>query len=482
MMTPQSGDLEGQGQTPAGPGDPGAAVVESPQSVGSISIREKVRSLRIDDSAARKRPSNAVLLMASIGWCLAMAATGTAVLLGYKAYRSPGTESGKEAGKAEVAAETKSPAPLTQGKKKLPENANPDSSSVGDQSSAEQVSLESKGYVTPVHLILVTPKVGGMLTKLNIREGDIVDKGSLIAEIEKVDYQSDVARAENLHSAAKFRLQELLVGARPEEIEQSELELREAQRQLKQMELDLARTRRLSDSASLSVRELEQSQYGYEAMQQKVKRLETAYELIRKGPRKERIDAARSEVQQLEAELAKAKWRLDNCTISAPIAGMILSKKAEENNMVNPGAFNGSFSICEMADLRDVEVELDIQERDISKLFLHQECLVLPDAWQSSKKFLAIHPRGYTGYVSRIMPTANRSKGAVPVRVRIVVPNDEQGVFIKPDMGAMVTFFNREIPAQVRNRYSEERAGVKPVKPVETKPPPVAKAGVPGKS
>jgi len=173
---------------------------------------------------------------------------------------------------------------------------------------------------------------------------------------------------------------------------------------------------------------------------------------------------------------------LDNCTISAPIAGMILSKKAEENNMVNPGAFNGSFSICEMADLRDVEVELDIQERDISKLFLHQECLVLPDAWQSSKKFLAIHPRGYTGYVSRIMPTANRSKGAVPVRVRIVVPNDEQGVFIKPDMGAMVTFFNREIPAQIRNRYSEERAGVKPVKPVETKPPPVAKAGVPGKS
>jgi len=80
------------------------------------------------------------------------------------------------------------------------------------------------------------------------------------------------------------------------------------------------------------------------------------------------------------------------------------------------------------------------------------------------------------------MPTANRSKGAVPVRVRIVVPNDEQGVFIKPDMGAMVTFFNREIPAQIRNRYSEERAGVKPVKPVETKPPPVAKAGVPGKS
>jgi hypothetical protein len=140
---------------------------------------------------------------------------------------------------------------------------------------------------------------------------------------------------------------------------------------------------------------------------------------------------------------------------------MILTKKAEENNMVNPAAFNGSFSICEMADLRDVEVELDIQERDISKVFLHQECLVLPDAWQSSKRFLAIHPRGYKAYVSRIMPTANRSKGAVPVRVRIVVPKEEQGVFIKPDMGAMVTFFNREIPETIRKAYPEEQAGLK---------------------
>lgn len=441
------GDSEGQGSSP---GDS-----------QTVSMRDKVRSLRIEEGKGTKQTGNRVLLMASVGWCLAMAATGTAILLGYKAYRSPGVagESGETLRTS--ASEAQASLAKPEGQKAFNGTKQATASEVTDPGSPEPVALESKGYVIPVHLILVTPKVGGMLTKLNIREGDIVEKGSLIAEIEKVDYQSDVAKAENLLSAAKFRLQELLVGARPEEIEQSELELREAQRQLKQMELDLARTRRLSDSASLSIRELEQSQYGFEAMQQKVKRLETAYDLIRKGPRKERIDAARSEVQQLEAELAKARWRLDNCTILAPIAGMILTKKAEENNMVNPAAFNGSFSICEMADLRDVEVELDIQERDISKVFLHQECLVLPDAWQSSKRFLAIHPRGYKAYVSRIMPTANRSKGAVPVRVRIVVPKEEQGVFIKPDMGAMVTFFNREIPEAVRQAYPEEQAGLK---------------------
>lgn len=56
----------------------------------AISMREKVRSLRIEETNGAKRPGNRVLLMASVGWCLAMAATGTAILLGYKAYRSPG--------------------------------------------------------------------------------------------------------------------------------------------------------------------------------------------------------------------------------------------------------------------------------------------------------------------------------------------------------------------------------------------------------
>lgn len=446
-----------------------------PGTLPSASMREKVRSLRIDSTTGSKRPPNRVLLMASLGWCLAMAATGTAVLLGYKAYRSPGmsgTEAENSASPSSSSASRISTNPKPESQK---ESVSGKVGTATDTNQGEQVALESKGYVIPVHLILVTPKVGGMLTKLNIREGDIVEKGTILAEIEKVDYQSDVAKAQGLLAGAKHRLLELEVGARPEEKEQAEMELREAQRQLKQMELDLVRTKRLSDSASLSVRELEQSQYGYEAMQQKVKRLEAGYDLIRKGPRKERIDAAKSEVSQLEADLAKSKWRLDNCTIRAPIGGMILTKKAEENNMVNPVAFNGSFSICEMADLCDLEVELDIQERDISKVFLHQECLVLPEAWQSSKKFLEVHPRGYNGYVSRIMPTANRSKGAVPVRVRIVVPRNEQGVFLKPEIGAMVTFFNREIAPAVRAGYPDDNT-VNSTPPARLVPKPAAQS------
>ena len=422
----------------------GLEITPLPGTIQTFSMRDKVRSLRIGDSDQAARPGNTVLLMASAGWCLAFAATGTSILLGYKAYHSPGDFD------AELKAET-TKVDVSDAQTRAPQTR---SSAVGGVALvAEQVVLESKGYITPVHLILVTPKVGGMLTRLNIKEGDIVDKGKVLSEIEKIDYEADVSKAESFLFVAKHRLEELVSGARPEERAQADLELQESQRQLKQLELDLVRTKRLRGSGSISERDLEQAQYSCEAMQQKVKRLEAGNELIRKGPRKERVDAARAEVRQLEAELGKARWRLDNCTIRAPISGMILSKKAEENNIVNPGAFNGSFSLCEMADLCDLEVELDIQERDIGKLFLYQECAIIPEAWQSNKQFLAIHPKGYSGFVSRIMPTANRSKGAVPVRVRILVPRSEQGVYLKPDLGTMVTFFNRELPGLKRAEF-----------------------------
>jgi hypothetical protein len=67
----------------------------------------------------------------------------------------------------------------------------------------------------------------------------------------------------------------------------------------------------------------------------------------------------------------------------------------------------------------------------------------MPEAYQNDKRFLAKHPQGYIGYVSRLMPTADRAKGAVPVRVRIPaeqIPQAEAGKYLRPDMGALVSF------------------------------------------
>jgi multidrug resistance efflux pump len=179
---------------------------------------------------------------------------------------------------------------------------------------------------------------------------------------------------------------------------------------------------------------MEQAESDYRATLQRIERLKFALKLLQDGPRVERIEIARAEVRQAEADLKKAAWRLANCTIVAPISGTILKKNAEEGNIVNPGAFNGSFSLCEMADLSDLEVDLAIQERDIARVFEGQRCTVRADAFPD---------RVYEGAVSRLMPIADRAKGAVPVRVKVTVPADEEGVYLKPEMSALVTFFNR---------------------------------------
>jgi hypothetical protein len=108
-----------------------------------------------------------------------------------------------------------------------------------------------------------------------------------------------------------------------------------------------------------------------------------------------------------------------------------------EGNLVNPIAFNGSFSLCELADLSDLEVELNIQERDISTIFKGQQCRVNAEAYPD---------RTYDGYVSRLMPIADRAKGAIPVRVKLTVPADEEGIYLKPEMGAIVTFLKTKAP------------------------------------
>jgi multidrug resistance efflux pump len=154
---------------------------------------------------------------------------------------------------------------------------------------------------------------------------------------------------------------------------------------------------------------------------------------MREGPRKERIEMAKAAVLQSEANLAKSLWRLDNCTLRAPISGTILKKNAEEGNLVNPVAFSGSTSVCDIADLSDLEIDLNIQERDVSKVHVDQECEVRSEAFPK---------RVYKGKVSRLMPIADRAKGAVPVRVAVRVPEEEEGVYLKPEMSAIVVFFN----------------------------------------
>jgi HlyD family secretion protein len=294
---------------------------------------------------------------------------------------------------------------------------------------------ESQGYIIPAHQILVSPQVSGRIIELDIEEGRRVEKGTILAKLEDTEYRAEVDRAAAAVKAAEARFAELSFGNRVEEIKAAKAELGESQAQLSQLRSQWERETELRKGNAVTLQQLEETESRYRAMEQRVLRLKYASELMDIGFRKEQVDNSKAMLDQAKAELVKAEWRFNNCIIRAPISGTILKKNAEEGNIVNPIAFNGSFSLCDMADLSDLEVDLNVQERDISAIFKGQKCKV---------RSLAYPERVYDGYVSRLMPIADRAKGAVPVRVKLSIPAEEEGVYLKPEMGVTVTFLKRE--------------------------------------
>jgi RND family efflux transporter MFP subunit len=142
---------------------------------------------------------------------------------------------------------------------------------------------------------------------------------------------------------------------------------------------------------------------------------------------------AKAELTLATAELDKAQVRLDATEIRAPIDGTILTKKAEVGTYLHPLGFNVTPSICEMANLRELEVDVCIAERDIKNIATGQTCHVQLDAFPEAV---------YKGRVSRILPIADRSKGSINVRVKVEVPEKDQQ--LRPEMRAVVSFLDKK--------------------------------------
>jgi multidrug resistance efflux pump len=235
------------------------------------------------------------------------------------------------------------------------------------------------------------------------------------------------------------RLLKLRNGFRDEEKRAARNEMEAAEADIVQAKADFVRMEELfakGPGASVSKAEWDAARAARDRAQRRYDATQARYDMMMNGSRTEDVAEAVAEVDVAKARLRKAEWRLENCTIRAPVAGTILTKKAELGNLVNPLAFGAtSGAVCEMADLSDLEVELDITERDVAKVKKGMPCRVRAEAYPD---------RVYAGVVDRLMPIANRAKGAVPVRVKVTVPKDEEGTYLKPEMGAVVSFLPPE--------------------------------------
>jgi multidrug efflux pump subunit AcrA (membrane-fusion protein) len=300
--------------------------------------------------------------------------------------------------------------------------------------------LPITGKLAPSLQINLSPlDVAGEVLDIFFKEGDLVKKGQKLATIRDDRYRNDYDAAKAALEAARHRLADLGKEAvRPAERKQAEAELAEAKAGWLRADQEVNRLSAKTAGVVVSKQDLERADADLRAAEARVARLEAALELLNLGARQEKLRAAQADVDQAEARFKEADRLLKNCVIVAPIDGTILTKVADRGALVSPMSFNVAAGICTMADLADLEAEIDVPEKQILRIREGLDCRIFAEADQS---------RQYRGWVDRVMPIADDSKNVIKVRVKIVLPRGEPaGSFLKPKMSVVVNVYNRPYP------------------------------------
>lgn len=232
----------------------------------------------------------------------------------------------------------------------------------GDQPITGPV-LSGSGYlITAEKYIAIGVRVPGRIERFLVDEGDHVEAGQLLVDLDARDYRAQAGR-----SAASLRLAE-------------------ANRKL--AESDLARIRSLSREGVVSRQELDQAESRYEV--------------------------AAATVSQAENELAQARANLDDTKLRSPVRGVVLAKLRGVGEIAVPGGFAGSGDLLRLADLSELRAEVDVSEADLANVRLGQDAEVVPDAYPQKR---------YRAKVVKLYPQVNRQKGTLKVEVRIDNPD-----------------------------------------------------------
>ena len=167
-------------------------------------------------------------------------------------------------------------------------------------------------------------------------EGDRVEAGELVAQLEDRLVRAALEAAEARLEAARARLDKLLAGSRPQEIEAARAELARLQALKEDADLKVRRLERLAVDRFAPRAELDTARAEARALEAQVRRQQQTVSLLVEGPRKEDIAAQRAEVARAEAELAAARARVDYTRLESKVAGTVTARLQEAGNVVLP--------------------------------------------------------------------------------------------------------------------------------------------------
>jgi HlyD family secretion protein len=242
-----------------------------------------------------------------------------------------------------------------------------------------EVVLSLSGYIINRERIEVSPRVMNEVRWIGVKKGDHVKKGQVVVQLDDAEQKARLAELDGQLAVARVA------------VERAKLNYE----RVKKLRATQNETQEREDDARLAVA------------------------------------SAEAQIQQLAGTRAMAQVWLDWTIIKSPIDGVILEKLADPGELVTPQSFGGtrgpSTALVSLADLNDLQVEIDINERDLAKISLHQRCRVSPEAFLE---------KNYDGYVVEIAPEANRQKGTLQIKVQIEKPDR----FLTPELNAKVEF------------------------------------------
>lgn len=306
-----------------------------------------------------------------------------------------------------------------------------------------QTILTVSGYVVPDHQIELAPKIIGRVKWIGIDKGDKVKKGQEIVKIEDREYQAQVDQAKARLASAKARLAKLKTGSRTEEIKIAQAQMQEAETNYANSQANYKRIEKLFNEGAVSKEAYDNASTQYAVTKSQWDSAKENYQMVKEGPRIEEIHDAEAEVNAAEASLQFAETQLSDTIIRAPSDGTILERLIEVGEMVSNTSYGGTrgarVSLLTMADLHDIQVEIDLNETDIHKVHMHQPCMINLEAFPDID---------YKGELVEIAPQANRQKATVQVKVQFLNPDNK----VKPEMNAKVSFLNDFPPEQTGDR------------------------------
>ena len=255
----------------------------------------------------------------------------------------------------------------------------------------------------------ITPKVGGYLIELKVREGDIVTTGQVVAKIDRPDLKAQLLRDEAALAA----------------------NLAAAQSQAEKAKADYVRYSRLFRDGAISTQQLDNSRSAHEVAANSLLAARSRHSLLLAGNRPETIEAQRLEVERSKAVLDSSITQLADTTIVSPLAGRVLSKNYEKGEYVNAGA-----AIATVGDMRDCWVKIYVATEQLGQIRLGQTAKVKIDAYPDKSFRGEIREISQNAEYTPRQSITQRERANLVFAVKVKIDNAEE--FMKPGLPADV--------------------------------------------